>query len=45
MIDTGMKKKKRSPTATLGFLFWAALAVILVAVALAVREPVVENVR
>ncbi len=40
-----MKKKKRASSAGLGCLFWAALVVVLVAVALAVREPVVRNVR
>jgi germination protein M len=45
MIETGMKKKKRVSSRTLGCLFWAALAVVLVAVALAVREPVLRNVR
>jgi len=45
MIEAGMKKKKRVSSRTLGCLFWAALAVVLVAVALAVREPVVRNVR
>jgi germination protein M len=45
MIETGMKKKKRVSSSTLGCLFWAALAVVLVAVALAVREPVLRNVR
>ncbi len=45
MIETGMKKKKRAASPTLGCLFWAALVVVLVAVALAVREPVLRNVR
>jgi len=45
MIVAGMKKKKRVSSRTLGCLFWAALAVVLVAVALAVREPVMRNVR
>jgi spore germination protein GerM len=40
-----MKKKKRAASPTLGCLFWVALVVVLVAVALAVREPVVRNVR
>ena len=40
-----MKKKKRAASRTLGCLFWAALVVVLVAVALAVREPVLRNVR
>jgi germination protein M len=45
MIDTGMKKKKRVSSRTLGCLFWATLAVVLVAVALAVRDPVMRNLR
>jgi germination protein M len=45
MIETGMKKKKRAASPTLGCLFWIALVVVLVAVALAVREPVMRNVR
>ncbi|MCX7031815.1 MAG: GerMN domain-containing protein [Spirochaetes bacterium] len=40
-----MKKKKRAASPTLGCLFWAALVLVLVAVALAVREPVLRNVR
>jgi spore germination protein GerM len=40
-----MKKKKRAAPSTLGFLFWAALFVVLAAVALAVRAPVLANVR
>jgi germination protein M len=40
-----MKKKKRAGSPSLGCLFWAAMVVVLVAVALAVREPVVRNVR
>jgi hypothetical protein len=40
-----MKKKKRAASPGLGCLFWAALVVVLVVVALAVREPVVRNVR
>jgi hypothetical protein len=40
-----MKKKKRTASPALGCLFWAALAIVLVAVALAVREPVLRNVR
>jgi germination protein M len=45
MIETGMKKKKRAASPALGCLFWIALALVLVAVALAVREPVMRNVR
>ena len=45
MIETGMKKKKRAASPALGCLFWAALLLVLVAVALAVREPVMRNVR
>ena len=45
MIETGMKKKKRAASPALGCLFWIALALVLAAVALAVREPVVRNVR
>jgi hypothetical protein len=45
MIETGMKKKKRATSPTLGCLFWAALVIVLVAVALAVREPVLRNVQ
>jgi germination protein M len=45
MIVAGMKKHKRVSSRTLGCLFWAALAVVLVAVALAVRDPVMRNVR
>jgi len=45
MIEEGMKKKTRASSRTLGCLFWFALAVVLVAVALAVREPVLRNVR
>lgn len=40
-----MKKKRRAAPPALGCLFWAALALVLVAVALAVREPVLRNVR
>jgi len=40
-----MKKKIRAASTALGCLFWVALVVVLVAVALAVREPVVRNVR
>jgi hypothetical protein len=45
MIETGMKKKKRAASPALGCLFWAALLLVLVAVAFAVREPVMRNVR
>ena len=45
MIETGMKKKKRAASPALGCLFWIALLLVLAAVALAVREPVVRNVR
>jgi germination protein M len=45
MIETGMKKNKRAASPTLGCLFWAALVIVFVAVALAVREPVMRNVR
>lgn len=45
MIETGMKKKKRAAPAALGCLFWAALAAVLVAVALAVREPALRALR
>jgi germination protein M len=45
MIKTGMKRKHHAATPALGCLFWAALAIVLVAVALAVREPVMRNVR
>jgi len=45
MIEMGMKRKHRAASPTLGCLFWAALAIVLVAVALAVREPVIRNVR
>lgn len=40
-----MKKRKRTASPALGCLFWTALAIVLVAVALAVREPVLRNVR
>ncbi len=40
-----MKKKKHAGSPGLGCLFWAAMVVVLVAVALAVREPVIRNVR